>query len=409
MSKYTILGILLAVGTSLFCMRLIQPNWFFAIFGGGPTATVNTSYKLPPSTPSAPFKVNTPVKSNGEKIQLALILDTSNSMDGLLEQAKSQLWKLVNEMASLTKNGQTPDIEIALYQYGNDELSIRKGYVEQISKFTTDFDLISEKLFSLSTMGGSEYSGQAIKYSLTDLRWTNNPNDLKLVFIAGNEPFNQGPISYQTACAAAVQHNILINTIHCGDYNEGIKDYWKDGAIKGGGEYMNIDHNDEVVHIATPYDDDIVKLNDQLNETYVHYGTRGKERAEGMIQQDQNAMTYSKANMRSRAMVKSKSVYKNSSWDLVDLSEDDPSLIEDVEIEELPDVMQSMDASEKAAFLKKKKEEREVIQKQLREYERKVKEYIQKEKIKNASKQTLDNIMLNVLRKQAKQKDFTNS
>ena len=31
---------------------------------------------------------------------LALLLDTSNSMDGLIDQAKSQLWKIVNELAA---------------------------------------------------------------------------------------------------------------------------------------------------------------------------------------------------------------------------------------------------------------------------------------------------------------------
>lgn len=32
-------------------------------------------------------------------MQMAILLDTSNSMDGLIEQAKSQLWKIVNELA----------------------------------------------------------------------------------------------------------------------------------------------------------------------------------------------------------------------------------------------------------------------------------------------------------------------
>ncbi len=33
------------------------------------------------------------------KIQIAILLDTSSSMDGLIEQAKSQLWKIVNQAA----------------------------------------------------------------------------------------------------------------------------------------------------------------------------------------------------------------------------------------------------------------------------------------------------------------------
>ncbi len=30
-------------------------------------------------------------------VQLAILLDTSNSMDGLIDQAKTQLWNVVNE------------------------------------------------------------------------------------------------------------------------------------------------------------------------------------------------------------------------------------------------------------------------------------------------------------------------
>src|SRR5438045_3476712 len=33
------------------------------------------------------------------KIQMAVLLDTSNSMDGLIGQARTQLWKIVNEFA----------------------------------------------------------------------------------------------------------------------------------------------------------------------------------------------------------------------------------------------------------------------------------------------------------------------
>ena len=35
------------------------------------------------------------------KIQLVILFDTSSSMDGLLNQAKSRLWEIVNESGSL--------------------------------------------------------------------------------------------------------------------------------------------------------------------------------------------------------------------------------------------------------------------------------------------------------------------
>jgi len=54
-------------------------------------------------------------RPTGTKIQVALLLDTSNSMDGLIEQAKSRLWNIVNTLTTLKYNGQTPNIEISLY------------------------------------------------------------------------------------------------------------------------------------------------------------------------------------------------------------------------------------------------------------------------------------------------------
>ena len=64
--------------------------------------------------PSGNFKEN--------KIQVALLLDTSNSMDGLIDQAKSRLWNIVNTLTTLKYNGQAPQVEIALYEYGNNGL-----------------------------------------------------------------------------------------------------------------------------------------------------------------------------------------------------------------------------------------------------------------------------------------------
>ena len=38
-------------------------------------------------------------------IQMAILLDTSGSMSGLIEQAKTQLWTIVNEFATARRQG----------------------------------------------------------------------------------------------------------------------------------------------------------------------------------------------------------------------------------------------------------------------------------------------------------------
>ena len=57
-------------------------------------------------------------KKKRSQIELAILLDTSGSMEGLIEQAKTQLWKIVNELAIAKRDGITPDLKVALYVLG---------------------------------------------------------------------------------------------------------------------------------------------------------------------------------------------------------------------------------------------------------------------------------------------------
>src|SRR5687768_8407180 len=61
-------------------------------------------------------------------VQVALLLDTSNSMDGLIDQARSQLWRVVNQLAHARRAGYGARLQVALYEYGNNRLSARNGH-----------------------------------------------------------------------------------------------------------------------------------------------------------------------------------------------------------------------------------------------------------------------------------------
>ena len=117
-------------------------------------------------------------KPSKQFIKVALLLDTSNSMDGLIDQAKAQLWEIVNELSYAKCGNDRPNLQIALYEYGNDNLNAEEGYIRQVLAFTSDLDDISKQLFSLTTNGGNEFCGQVIQTSLNQLTWGNNPDDL---------------------------------------------------------------------------------------------------------------------------------------------------------------------------------------------------------------------------------------
>ncbi len=344
---------------------------------------------------------------SAKQIYLALLLDTSNSMDGLIDQAKSQLWNIVDELANAKHDGKHATLKIALYEYGNDNLSVTTGYVRQITPFTTDLDEISSRLFALKTNGGSEYCGTVIKHSLSELAWGDSSEDLKLVFIAGNEPFNQGSVSFEGQCSRALNTNIQVNTIFCGDYQQGINSLWKKGAELGGGKYLNIDMDQQTVFVATPYDDKIDKLNDSLNDTYLAYGATGRSKKDMQIQEDQNAASLSQSNKVKRAISKSKHVYTNEQWDLVDAHRKGSLELASMSEEELPEEMMDMTIDEKQKFIERKGEERVALQNQIKELGLKRSIYIKAYNDSLSIENPLEYAILESVKEAAANKQFT--
>lgn len=351
------------------------------------------------------FLIDKTVKDNNI-VKIALLLDTSNSMDGLINQAKAQLWDIVNQFSyAKCGNGHRPGLQIALYQYGNDGLSSKEGYIQQVIGFSSDLDEISEKLFSLSTNGGEEYCGEVIQTSLRQLDWGKNPDNLKMIFIAGNEPFTQGKLNYRDAVTNAREKDIIVNTIFCGNYQQGINTDWKKGATLTGGEYMAIDHNKQIVHINTPYDDVIIKLNSKLNSTYISYGAMGSAKLQLQSRQDDNAMEMEEAVAVKRAVSKSSGMYNNSTWDLIDASEDEEFDVASINKEELPKALRDKSKAEINAFIGEKKAERKKIQKEIKELNAKRENYISKHA--QQEKGELENAMLKAIKRQAAAKKFT--
>lgn len=328
------------------------------------------------------FGTQAQLNPNAKHIQVAILFDTSNSMDGLISQAKSRIWAIVNTLTTLRYNGEIPVIEIALYDYGNDNNTASPNYIRQISALSTDLDVLSQRLFALTTRGGNEYCGAVIDQSLREIPWTNSPTDLRIIYIAGNEPFNQGPVNYKTSCKTANQRDIQINTIYCGNYQMGISEFWYDGAQLGKGEYSNIDANKEVIQYVTPYDAQINQYNDSLNTTYIGYGSERDEKKRNQIDQDKNAETQSISTKVERAAVKSKAAYNNASWDLVDGVQNKSVTLSTMKDDELPDEMKGKTTVEKEAIVQEKSKKRGEYQQKIQALSAEREKYIAAEKQK---------------------------
>ena len=323
-------------------------------------------------------------------IQVAILLDTSGSMDGLIEQAKSRLWNIVNTLTTLKYDGKAPKIEIALYEYGNDGIDNR-NWIRKVTPLTQDLDLISEKLFALRTNGGTEYCGAVIKSATNELDWNGNNKSMKLIYIAGNEEFNQEGINYKEAISDAKKKNIFVNTIFCGNREEGIRTFWQDGANLGGGKFFNIDSNQKVIFIETPYDIRISECNVKLNDTYIGYGSFGYEKKAMQVQQDVNAESVSASNKIERAVSKTKkSAYNNATWDIVDKAEADKNFVKTVNKKDLPKELQKKSTEELEKYVQQKSAERTQLQKEISDLATKRQQYIDSEMKKRSNNETDD-------------------
>lgn len=361
--------------------------------------------KVPPTAQEAPAG-RTDTEPGKNTVKIALLLDTSNSMDGLINQAKAQLWDVVNKFThAKCGNGRRPELQIALYQYGNDGLSPREGYVQQVLNFTGDLDEISEKLFSLTTNGGEEFCGTVIQRSLKQLDWGKGPDHLKMIFIAGNEAFDQGRTHYKNAAIEAKEKGVIVNTVFCGNYEQGIHGKWQEGALLTGGDYMAIDHNRQVVHIDTPYDEAIIELNSKLNTTYVSYGSLGRAKKEKQAAQDHNAQALEEVVVVKRAVSKSSRLYKNEDWDLVDASDEEEFDLTSIDQKDLPRELRGKSAKEIELYIAQKKEERLQIQKEIQELNKKRELFIAQNQ-KNGESGELENALINAIKRQAAQKDY---
>lgn len=340
-------------------------------------------------------------------IQLAILLDTSNSMDGLIDQARTQLWRVVNEFGKARKGGVMPELQVALYEYGNTRLRSEDGYIRRVLPFTTDLDKVSEELFALKTSGGDEYCGQVIAEAVRRLDWSASANDLRVIFIAGNEPFTQGPVDFKSACSTATARKIIVNTIFCGDQSEGLDTHWASGASMAEGRYIAIDQNAQTVHVAAPQDDRIAALGLQLNTTYIAYGVQGSEGQRRQSEQDYNLSGKTGANLE-RQMAKASANYTNASWDLIDAKKAGKVDVEKVKTKDLPPEMQRMTVAQRKAHIESMEKKRIALQKQIaRLHEERNKHIAQLKRTIPPAQNTLDEAIITAVREAGKKRGFT--
>ncbi len=354
-------------------------------------------------------------KAESKPIDLVICLDVSGSMDGLINSAKVQLWNVVNELARIKP---TPNLRVGLYAYGATRFDPKKGWVNKEVDLTEDLDEVYKALNALKTGGGEEYVARVTKAALEEQKWSTDKDALKVIFVCGNEPANQDKeVPLDDVAARAKKAGVLVNTIYCKWNHDNEIAGWADFSRLCGGKHVNIDQNRGVqqVVVKTEFDDQIIKLGEELNKTYVAYGKDGKKGAENQVAQDKNAANApggaggAQAAAIERGVTKAGGLYRNSTWDLVDRMKDKDFDITKIKDEDLCEEMKKMTPEERLAYLKKKAAEREELQKKIAELAAKRQKAIDAERAKNPktdAEKALDEAFKAVIREQAQAKGF---
>lgn len=316
-----------------------------ALASGSPAAIDDTA---PAATPD-----------KGAVVNLAICLDTSGSMDGLIDAARRNIWSVVNDLALAEP---TPQLQIALLTFGNDGHEESDGWVRIHAPLTGNLDFISQELFAQSTDGGTELVARVIDRAVTMLDWDSDPNALKIIIVAGNEGADQDTtMSYQDACRNAIAQGIMVNSIYCGNAGDAEAAAWREVSMLADGAFATIDKDKAIVHIPTPFDEELARLNEAINTTYVAYGSYGWAGQERQTAEDDNATHLGATVAASRVACKAGALYDNAGWDLVDACREKVVDLETIDEADLPENMRAMSLEERQAYIAAKQGEREAL------------------------------------------------
>ncbi len=338
-------------------------------------------------------------------VDLAICLDTSGSMSGLINAARQEIWAIVNELALAEP---TPDLRVALLTYGSPAYGEETGWVNVDTGFTDDLDMVSDRLFALGTNGGDEFVGRVLNVASSQLKWDLSDDALKLIVVAGNESADQDRlISFRDACRDAISAGIMVNSIYCGAPGDEIALGWAEVAKLADGQYAAIDHNNGTVVVTTPFDTELSELSTAMNGTYVAYTAEGRFAAENQQRQDENSAAMNSAAVAQRAQTKGGKLYRNT-WDLVEANQQEDFELSGIAEEDLPEVLREMTLEELQSYLEELAERRVEIQNQISEVGQKRDAFMVEEMKRQAidESKSFGHVIRKAVREQAATKGF---
>ncbi|EGP09047.1 hypothetical protein CSIRO_1209 [Bradyrhizobiaceae bacterium SG-6C] len=303
-------------------------------------------------------------------VEVAFVLDTTGSMGGLLEGAKRKIWSIATSVVDTNPDA---DIRIGLVAYRD----IGDEYVTRTFDLTTDIQDIYANLLDLKARGGGDWPesvNEALDIAVNKLQWSKGDDVRRIVFLVGDAPPHMDyaqDTKYPKTLAVAKQRDIVVNAVLAGSARDTAR-IWQDIAQLGDGRFIPIPQDGgELVVIETPYDDDIIILQKDINGTVIPYGPRTQqkrvEEKTRQLSQVAAAAPASASDMASylnkRAKVSSEAV--TGDGDLVSAVASGRTTLGSVKDEELPDDLRKLTPEQRKAELDRQTQTRKTLNEKL--------------------------------------------
>jgi len=358
------------------------------------TATIITAALLRPratepgSSPIEP--VRPPEAQAGRKIDVVFAIDTTESMQGLIDGAKRKVWSIASHIREANPQA---SIRVGLVAYRDVEES---DYVTRDFQLTTDLDAMFVELSGYSAAGGGDIP-EDVAAGLYDavykMQWRDDAK--KLIFLVGDAPpIARGDVpTFDVIAREAASRNIIIDTIQCDNETPGTTEAWQQIAMLGHGEFSKIGGDGGVRQVATPYDQKMAELSNEIDSTAVILGGDRRKLYEGKMAAAKAAPMEAQAD-RAGYYGAMGSAAPRDDGDAVSAVATGRASVEGMPAADLPPEMQHLSKDELKAEITRRADKRKAIEKEIDDLQKKRGEYLRDQAkgdgFDNKVKDTLD-------------------
>lgn len=359
----------------------------------------------PPVNPPSIDYVRPHITIERPKVEVVFVLDTTSSMSGLIDAAKEKIWSIASSMASAQ---QAPDIHMGLVAFRDRG----DAYITKVVDLSQDLDSMYATLIDFKAEGGGdgpESVNQALHDAVHSISWSQDPNSYKVIFLVGDAPPHmdyQNDVKFPQTLSVAASKGIVVNAIQCGQHVE-TQQIWQMIASSANGEYFNVAQDGNAVAIATPFDEEIAALSEELDETRLFFGSpEEKVKHRKKIAATSKLHAQSSAQSRARRAVYNATAAGESNLlgesDLVSAVESGRIDVTEIEREVLPESLQTLSKDELADVVTDTSQKRGELSRQIKELAAKRQSYLEEQvDASGAAENTLDHKIYQAVRAQA--------